>query len=66
MSSTTVVHVWHSHTVSGDRWLVLKAEYARRCAPRLGREHEASEARVLAQAAHDELMPPLDPHLPHN
>jgi len=62
---TTVSHAWHSHTVSGDRWLVLKAEYSRRCAPRLGREHEASDVRLAAQAA-EEQLPALDSRLPHN
>jgi hypothetical protein len=62
---TTLTHVWHSHTVTGDRWLVLKAEYARRCAPRLGREHDANEIRLAAQAA-EEQMPALDSRLPHD
>ena len=62
---TAVTHAWHSHTVSGDRSLVLKAEYARRCAPRLDLEHEESVARVLAQAEADP-GPALDSRLPHN
>jgi len=66
MTPTSSTQVWHSHTVSGDRWLVLKAEYCRRCAPRLGREHEASEARLSAQAAEQLLLPAADSHLPHN
>jgi hypothetical protein len=37
MTTPTVTRVWHSHTVTGDRWLVLKAEYARRCAEKLAR-----------------------------
>jgi hypothetical protein len=66
MTTTTLTHSWHSHTVSGDRWLVLKAEYSRRCAPRLHREHDASEIRLAAQHAAEEQVPALDSHLPHN
>ena len=56
----------HGHRVTGDRWLVLKAEYCRRCAPRLSREHNASELRLLAQRAEARLLPAPDSHLPHN
>ena len=55
----------HTHTVTVDHWLLLKSDYSRRCAPRLGREHEASEMRLAAQAA-EEQLPALDSHLPHN
>ncbi|WP_411699942.1 hypothetical protein [Conyzicola sp.] len=63
---TPATHLWHSHTVSGDRWLVLKAEYSRRCAPRLGRELVARNAVLRAQAAEAAEMPAADSHLPHN
>ena len=63
---STVTHDRHVRTVSGDHWLLLKAEYSRRCAPRLGREHQASVARLLAQAVEADLLPTPDSHLPHN
>jgi len=61
----TATHAWHCHTVSGDRWLILKAEYSHRCGERLGREHEASETRLAVQAAEAALLPMADSHLPH-
>ena len=56
----------HVRTVSGDHWLLLKAEYSRRCAPRLGRENRASVARLLEQAVEAEQLPSPDSHLLHN
>lgn len=47
----TATHAWHCHTVSGDRWLVLKAEYSHRCGATLAqhaadREHDRLEREV--------------------
>jgi len=63
---TSAIRVWRGHTVSGDRWVALKAEYALRCAPRLDRERVMRDAVVRAQAAEAALLPAEDSHLPHN
>jgi len=62
----TDTRVWHGHTVSGDRWLVLKAEYALRCGPRLERERLVRDSVLRLQAVEAALLPAADSHLPHN
>jgi hypothetical protein len=41
----------HGHTVSEDRWVALKADYARRCSSQLASaaEHRAETLRVQSE-----------------
>jgi hypothetical protein len=55
---TPVAHGWHSHTVSPERWIELKSQYAMRCSAdlALSAQHrgDALRARALeAQRASD-------------
>ena len=41
-------HGWHCHTVSGERWLLLKADYVHRCGTGLVDQAAARERERLA------------------
>ena len=42
----------HGHTVTGDRWVALKADYARRCSSQLATAaaHRAETLRAQAES----------------
>ena len=60
MASPTI-HEWHCHTVSGDRWVVLKDEYVHRCGTGLVDQAAARERALRAEALRLEAEAAIDP-----
>jgi hypothetical protein len=60
MASQTI-HGWHCHTVSGERWVHLKADYVHRCGTGLVDQAAARERARLAEERRLEAEAAIDP-----